>query len=121
MSDLSNLMAKVVNNAMKKCIAKEFDEEKSCWGHPWKPKKIPNGEKILIDTRYLRRSFHYVSTSVSAKVNNTAPYFEYATVGTGRQVLPSNNTLPPMYERQISQDMKKFLDKEIPKRLKFRQ
>jgi phage gpG-like protein len=120
MSELSEQMAKVINNSMKKLIAKEFAEEKSPWGHPWKPKQVSNGEKILIDTRYMRRSFHYVSTSASAKVTNSAPYFEHATVGTGRQVLPTDNTLPPMYKSQIKADMKKFLDKEIPKRLKFR-
>jgi phage gpG-like protein len=120
MSDLSEAMAKVINDSMKKLIAKEFANETSPWGHPWKPKKIPNGEKTLIDTRYMRRSFHYQATSASAKVTNSAPYFEHATVGTGRQVLPSGNTIPPMYAQQIKADLKKVLDKEIPKRLKFR-
>jgi phage gpG-like protein len=120
MSEFSEKMTLVINNALKKLIAKEFYTESSPWGHRWKPKKIPNGQKILIDTRYMRRSFHYQSTSQTAIVNNTAPYFDHATVGTGRQVLPRPGPLPPMYHRQIDTDMKKMLKKDIEKRLKFR-
>lgn len=108
MIDLKNEFTKIVKVQLQKMIKKEFDTESDYNGIAWKPKKVPNGKPILIDSGKLRRSFKYTQNN-QVQLSNKVSYFNNATKD--RPVIP--DTMPQDVKSEVHRNLADFLDKNV--------
>ncbi len=94
-----------VIRAEKNFIANEFSKEVDPYGKKWEPKKVPNGNKILIDTKKMRNSFKYTRRGIS----NAKYYSSFHQTGTKK--MPRRAMFP--YRGLKGSSLKAKIDRSI--------
>ena len=87
-------------------VAQEFAEQRDPFGKPWKPKKRPDGRKILRGKTGRLIQFRKGSVNQSGyRVDAGADYFSFHQRGTKRMVarkmLPTGRRLPPRWQSEF--------------------
>jgi phage gpG-like protein len=113
--DCANEMAE----AHLRQVAREFETERDPFGKPWKPKKRPDGRKILRGkTGNLRRFRKATINQRGYKIGTTAPYLRFHQSGTSRmaqrRVLPGKR-LPT----QLASEFRSIFTKYCRQRLRL--
>lgn len=78
-------MPKTLANILLQQVLKNFNNETDPDGVKWKPKKRPDGRKLLVETGNLRGGFKVTSATFSLiRIENDVEYFQYHQLGTLR-------------------------------------
>jgi phage gpG-like protein len=81
-------------------IEEGFRTESTPYGQKWRPKKIPNGQQILVEKDKMRRRFFARVGLGSFSIKNAQPYYPTHQFGAPsrniprRQMVPDANRLP---------------------------
>jgi len=101
-------------------IADGFRKSKTPTGRRWKPKKRPDGRKILVGkTARLRNGWHRSQIGPeSFTVSPSVDYAKYHQTGTRRglvprQMIPDGNRLPSRWDRAFQETAEDFLEAQF--------
>ena len=101
-------LTKDIGKATLDFIEEGFRRESTPYGQKWRPKKIPNGEQILVERDILRRRFRVIAGVGKFSITNPQPYTNTHQYGDDsrniprRQMWPSPNRLPVKWARKYT-------------------
>ena len=101
-------LTKQMSKATLDLIEEGFRKESSPYGQRWKRKRIPNGQKTLVEKDRMRQRFRARVGVGKFSITNPQPYTNTHNYGDQsrnipkRQIWPSANRLPAKYVREYT-------------------